>query len=556
MSRRGSTALLAFVLGACSPTPSEKTGSQTNWLALCSEDSECGELQCLCGLCSSTCSAEAQCSGLADATCITKDDPGAIAVCGGQTPAAGLCLPTCSKQNCESGHCVAGVCEPERTRDLYVSIDTEVRHQTLLGFGGSLNLNEETLVAHPLRQALYDALFLDSGLDMVRLRNRFDDNAGALGAVAEVLEAITDRLGGRPTVLLTEASPPAALKANAQRSCGGDPDTCTLARTNEGDFVYSEFAEHWLASLDAYASVGVVPDYLSIQNNADWSPPEAEAKEACRFLPEEGTASVTFDDGSSASAAFPGYKEALDAVRTALGDTHAGLRFMVPEVGSVEQVSSYVTRLDQAAYDAIAFHLYTTDPTDVDLKSFHDLAALAASTGRPLLQTEMRADGIGTAVLVHYALAEANVSAYLQNDLVVPPPEADLESVALVNLSDTVVQTMDQYHALRHFAHDTDPGWIRVDATIEAAPDAGTVLVSAWLSPTDDELSVILVNPGDLERTVSLALGAAEVKSLKQSNVTRTVFDGVERSAQLGSLGDDSSVTLPAKSIVTVVFTE
>lgn len=222
----------------------------------------------------------------------------------------------------------------------------------------------------------------------------------------------------------------------------------------------------------------------------------------------------------------------------------------------MEQVSSYVTRLDQAAYDAIAFHLYTTDPTDVDLQRFHELAELAASTGRPLLQTEMRADGIGTAVLVHYALAEANVSAYLQNDLVVPPPEADLESVALVNLSDTVVQTMDQYHALRHFAHDTDPGWIRVDATIAAAPDAGTVLVSAWLSPTDDELSVILVNPGDLERTVSLALGAAEVKSLKQSNVTRTVFDGVERSAQLGSLGDDSSVTLPAKSIVTVVFTE
>src|SRR5690606_24813781 len=72
---------------SCSPVNGEqmKTGSQTNWLMECSSTTECGELECVCGACTLPCDAELQCAGLDGASCVGESDPGAVALCGGQT---------------------------------------------------------------------------------------------------------------------------------------------------------------------------------------------------------------------------------------------------------------------------------------------------------------------------------------------------------------------------------------------------------------------------------------------------------------------------------------
>jgi hypothetical protein len=438
-----------------------------------------------------------------------------------------------------------------------LTIDTSVRHQSLVGVGASLGYSDEEIAAHPAREALFDALFGESGFDIVRLRNRFEgDNAAQLESAGSILSAAAVRLGRPPTIVISAGSPPATLKANGSRTCAGRPDTCTLITTFDGNFAYAEFAEHWRASLEAYAAAGVVPSYMSIQNNPDWSPPESTPLEACRFLPEEGVDEVMVDD-ELVTAAYPGYREALAAVQAALSSVGATPEIVAPEVGSLEAVNGYVAQLDPTTYDAMGFHLYyTIDPAAVDVAPFREVRDLAQASGRPAFQTEMRADGLATAVLMHYSLTEADAAVYLQNDFVVSSTREDGDPAALIALTSIGFESQGPYHSLRHFARDTDPGWTRVatETKTETETETTATLASAWLAPDGEALTVVLLNPWRTPVTVAIEFDADIASELTTTVVTRTVFSGVERSVDLGVLGADNVVSLPSESIVTVAL--
>ncbi len=86
---------------------------------------------------------------------------------------------------------------------------------------------------------------------------------------------------------------------------------------------------------------------------------------------------------------------------------------------------------------------------------------------------------------------------------------------------------------------------MRVGATSNM-PD---LLASAWLSPDESALTIVLVNSGRSTFDVALDLDSTSPGS---SKVTRTVFDGVERSADLGSLLAEGVVEVPSRAIVTI----
>jgi glucuronoarabinoxylan endo-1,4-beta-xylanase len=346
---------------------------------------------------------------------------------------------------------------------------------------------------------------------------------------------------------MTSGSPPAALKANADRFCGGNPETCTLRSVPGGSFDYEGFAAYWRASLEAYARGGILPDYVSIQNNPNWLPPADNPNEACHFLPEEGTQLVTVD-GAEVEFAYPGYREALSAVQSAVADLPAVPRFGAPEVNQLGALDEYVSALDTSAFDALAIHLYYLDVAAVDDGTFMPVRDLAAQIERPVFQTEMQADGIETAILIHHALTAAGASAYLQNDLVAVMPEA--APIALVLLTATGFEPQGPYYALAHYAKNTDPGFIRVDAT----SDSTELLSSAWLSPEQNALTVVLVNRGSEDLDARIVLPAELRSQFARSEVTRTVFDGTERAAALGEPPDSGVVRVPGRSILTVAL--
>ena len=538
----------SLVLSACSPSDGPEVGGQTNWLKVCDSSDECGGLECLCGACTAACDDDAACTDLPGASCRAESHDSAVAFCSGRVPPGGLCLPSCEASCPEDTTCVAGTCVPIRLPTVAVDVDSAVRHQPLVGFGASLAYGEDAIVANRNKAALYDLVFGEAGLDVIRMGNRHEGgDSDELASATEIIEEASDRLGRRPMLFMTSGSPPAALKASGKRLCTGDAKTCTLASVPGGGFDYAGFARYWRSSLEAYANAGILPDYVSIQNNPNWLPPADNANDACHFLPEEGTQTVT-SEGAPLELAYPGYREALAAVRAAMADLRVKPKLAAPEANALAAVDDYVTKLDASTFDAVAIHLYYLDAATVDASTFAPVLELADRLERPVFQTEMQAEGLDTAILVHHAFNWAGASAYLQNDLV--SLKAANASIALVLLNADDLEPQGPYYALSHYAKSTDPGWFRVDATSASSG----ILSSAWVSPDDDAITVVLVNPRADDRDVELELAGDERARMKRTRVTRTVFDGIERAADLGELPASGVVRVPGHAIVTVAL--
>jgi len=160
--------------------------------------------------------------------------------------------------------------------------------------------------------------------------------------------------------------------------------------------------------------------------------------------------------------------------------------------------------------------------------------------------TEMQADGFGTAVLIHYATVVEGASAYLQAALTGPVSGPLTNTQALFGIDSAIFKRQDPFYAMRHFAEHTDPGWTRVEAT---AAGSG-LLVSAWQSPSGQDLTMILINTRSLELSAKLVRPG----DWSTSAVTRSVFSGTERSAALGALSAEGVIRMPPESVVTVAL--
>jgi len=542
---RATAIVLGACLAACTPTGGPKSGTQTNWLRTCKSNADCGDLRCLCGACTSSCGDADNCEGLDGAECFAADEASAVALCAGRRATSlGLCLLPCPEEGCPGGtSCVAGVCSPVPEPTASVSVDDTQRYQTLVGIGAGLAYVVDEVVQHPRKAALFDAMFSQSGLSMLRLRNRHGQDGESVESTGEIVAAATERMGQPPTIMLNCASPPSALKANDSSWCEANPDTCTLATLPDGTFDYAGLAAYWRASLDEYAAVGVVPDYVSIQNNVNWVPPAGAENEACRYLPTEGTATVATDAGDI-EVEYPGYAEALDAVLGELAGLDSVPKIIAPETTGVALVASYLAELDMGKVDAIAHHLYDSTIDSLDLDALAALGDLGEENDRPLFQSEMAADPLTTAVLMHASFAVEGVAVYVQNGFVA---SASANPDGLINLTTDDFTLGTRYHVVRQYSGHIAPGWVRVAAD----SDEDQVLASAWTSPEDDALVVVLTNPESTPMAVRIETG---ISSPESTAVTRTVLgaEGVERSAELGSLSSGGIVALPPESIVTV----
>jgi glucuronoarabinoxylan endo-1,4-beta-xylanase len=523
-------ALGALALGCEPPAPGPQGDSHTNWLRTCEADADCGSLSCVCGVCTLTCTADADCAGVEGSSCLPPSQSRSAGLCDGhQPPAVGMCLPSAPTSE--------------------VAVDSSLQFQQLTGFGATVGYAEDELTAFSDRAALDEAMFAGLGLDVLRFRNRYGEVSDAtLAQATAIVAAATRSLGRAPLVLLGSWSPPATLKQNGATFCGSDPTTCKLTRNAAGEFNYAGLATHFRDSLEAYASVGFLPDYLSIQNNPDWVPTGGAVNEASRFLSTEGKLDVLVN-GVSMSVSYPGYREALDAVLSALSDLPTKPRMLAPDLSGLTGTDRYVEALQGAPFDAIAHHLYGTDARNFDLNGLRTVAQLHDDMGVPVFQTEMQANGFDTAVLMHHALVDGGASMYLQTALIGPLSGPATNASALVGMDGDEFVLQGPYFAMGHYARFTDPGWVRVQATTAAAG----LLTSAWLSPDHAALSVIFTNTNAVPLVVSLQLGREKVRSAR---LTLSAFDGTERLSDLGEWTPGRNISLPAHSIATLLVEE
>jgi len=138
---------------------------------------------------------------------------------------------------------------------------------------------------------------------------------------------------------------------------------------------------------------------------------------------------------------------------------------------------------------------------------------------------------------MHEYLVGGNFSAWIYWQLT--DVESSGEYALMVDGKET-----PKYHAARHFYRFVRPGAFRVEAT----PEEGPVIASAFRHDFDGTLTVVLINKGEAPATVRTAVaGVAAVPfSVVQSTANRP-------SVTLSDLPAGQSLSLPAESITTLV---
>ena len=440
---------------------------------------------------------------------------------------------------------------------LEINIDESITHQEIEGFGGSIAYYSSWLSDHPNKDEIYDLLFIDLGVDVLRLKNWIHDSRYGYQAdqwdedvewdaveedfdyaAEDIVYNANERRDDPLKIKMTTWTPHPDLKSN------NSPVGGTLRQEN-GNYVYDEYAEYWLESLERYSEIGIEPDYLSIQNEPDFE----TDYESCLFDPQESQNAASYTQAFE--AVYEKLSNNLDEMPTMLGPDVVGIGY--------NNVQQYVDELDHSILDGIAFHLYHGGDNDQDPHppSFSDnLNDLVQQyPDLPKYQTEFyRGDAFNTAWTMHTNLTEGNVSMYLYWDLIwaenglitvenpwVDEPDYDGEPWT----TEDGYWTTDSYYAVKHFAGYIEPGYQRV----EASSEANDVEVSAYISPDEDSMTVVMLNTGHSQETVHLDIDGFSIIS---SEVYRTDWQNEETESI--SLGDGYSVEMPAESIVTVVL--
>ncbi|HEY3743599.1 MAG TPA: hypothetical protein VGL53_27325 [Bryobacteraceae bacterium] len=472
--------------------------------------------------------------------------------------------------------------ETVKATPAWISIDFGDPRQRIEGFGAAVAYYANWLTAHPYKQEIYNALFDPAnglGMSVLRVQNifRYPATPNFDPDVPQIVNAAAAIQGSPIAIEMSSWTPPASLKSNQSENCANTLN-CTLAASASGGFNYSGFASYWTDSLAAYASVGVNPKWISLQNEPDWIASYA----SCRFDPTEDVVGGVH---------YAGYNKALDAVSQALGQIASPPVIIGPEVLGIgyNDVPNYMLQLNAAEIGAVAHHLYhggsETAPDSFN-PIFESMRTGYASSPRFMTEfgdgvssTANAGTGFETAWLIHNSLAVEEVSLYAYWGAIWP------DQYNLVYVDNPFIsqsqwtaphgwKANDYYYALEHFSRFIRPGFVRFTAwTNQAGLRVSAYQNTGATGPlSGGGISPVLASAGpcrgcEARRTVVIvALNtstgtsidtAIEFKGIagSKSSVYRTNFGGTsERFASIGPLDAGNSVTIPPQGAVTVVL--
>ncbi len=334
------------------------------------------------------------------------------------------------------------------------------------------------------------------------------------------------------------------MKSNGQVGNGG-----TLITNADGSFAYSQFAQYWYDSIQAYQSNGVTLTWASIQNEPDW----AADYDSCIFKPNEGVVNGTN---------FASYSKALDAVYNKLTNLPSPPKLLAPEPVhiSFNDLNNYGATMNSNNFYGVAHHLYGDGGSTGD--SF--LTALSSATNvfpsKPHFMTEYGdvTNMIECANLIHNSLVVEQVSGYNHWSLIWPGTAGGLIQIENPYASQstwtnappgTPTQShgwwySPSYWSMKHFSYFIQPGFRRV----ASSDNDNNVRTSAFLSPGNLRLVVVLINTNaSVSSAMTFNVGTF---SAGKSNVYQTA--GTNKFQSLGSL--TNSQVLPPLSLTTVVL--
>ncbi len=417
-----------------------------------------------------------------------------------------------------------------------VKVNTGITYQTITGFGASLAYYEGWLTAHPNKSQIYNAIFKELSLDILRVRNAYGYDNNMVGRVKEFNTAAQTALGKPIPILVSSWGPPASLKSNKDKSNGG-----TLRYTVENgkiNFDYAGFAQWWKQSLLNYHANGVYPTYISIQNEPDYK----ATWESCLLRPSEVV---------NATDTIAGYNKALDAVYDTLVKHNLKPKILGPETIGIgyNAVENYVNALDIKKLDGIAHHLYHGVDENNPYASTDFTKVGNFKKDVPKYQTEYsRSDWYSMIGMIYKSLNDEGVVAYFYWDLI-------WDNGGLVSLdfpwdrnrwkNNVGFERTKEFYGFKQFSAYIHPGWIRVNIT------SPTVMVKnlAFISPDRDSLTVVSINTS-ATTNYNLKLNISGLK-INETEIIRTSYS--ENGAKIEGK-PDSAITIVPRSITTIAM--
>lgn len=425
---------------------------------------------------------------------------------------------------------------PDPNKGPAVIVKPATVHQEMIGFGGALTWYSDRVVSSSKKDELFQLMFSDLGMDILRLKNWYypqnyptnksPENMLTAGdkttfEATKTFFAKAKEMNPNVQVLLSAWGPPPALKSNNSLRQG------TLKKDDNG-FMYNAFADYWVDVLD---NIGFNPEYISIQNepgyeNAGWT--------TCKWSPSE-------------TSSLAGYDQAFDAVYNKIKDRPNRPVMIGPEAENVQAFSSFARVVkDKASCPIYSYHPYNfnagTDPSQTAFL-LNDL--YSQFNNKPNIMTEYSGmSWFKTARFIHRTMRHANTSGYIYWELVWG--NAATKDQAMIYIDEAGNYTVNpMYYVIKHFSKFIDKGYKRV----EVASTAHLLEVTGYMNPAQNKLTLVIINPDSFNSSFKLEVEGKQIKSAK-------AYRSVEGDyfKDLGAVSTTAELSMPKSSITTLVL--
>jgi O-glycosyl hydrolase len=442
-----------------------------------------------------------------------------------------------------------------------VTVNPASTAQKVTGFGGASVYYQSWIKNLPTadQEALFDTAFTGLNISLLRVGNWYqDEDITKIQDDIDIVKAAKTRLGDHMKIQMSSWSAPAKLKpSNSLNGQDGHSKSDKTLKKANGDaygaYAYTDFANWWKKSLEAYKAAGISPDYVSIQNEPDM---EATYEETL-FEPTE-------------TNEIAGYKEALNAVYDAVkGQT----KLIGPEPLGIgySNFEKYAKELDGSKLDGYSYHLYHAgDGNDnsgnnyLDPENFRKpMKAIADVYGKgdkPIIMTEFcpmldeprEKDMLGLAQIMQIGFTDGRLSGYIAWQLfwgyhsqmigVCPGAGWDLDGSGKYVCDDAGFKIFPEYHAMRHYSKFVNPG----ASVIATATDDANLKTVAFLSANGDSISTILINTG----STAIQLDNPAIAGYGLVTAVQSKENGLKSK----NISVAACTVLPARSITTLVY--
>lgn len=154
--------LLAIAAAGCAKSEDPPKNGQSHWLEECRSDAECGELSCVCGLCTERCTSDSACGDEIEAQCVDPEQL-AFASCGSNA-SQGICVPVCdSDSDCsalsEELTCSEALCRPK----VAMAMDSGMMDSSMTAPDSSMMEPDSSMTIED-SGSTKDAMAMDSGM--------------------------------------------------------------------------------------------------------------------------------------------------------------------------------------------------------------------------------------------------------------------------------------------------------------------------------------------------------------------------------------------------------